>query len=43
MSDRIAVMHEGRITGILDHAEATEDKIMALATGIVTNGALPVT
>jgi ribose transport system ATP-binding protein len=43
MSDRIAVMHEGRITGILDHTEATEDKIMALATGIVTNGALLVT
>jgi ribose transport system ATP-binding protein len=42
MSDRIVVMHDGRVTGTLDHAEATEDKVMALATGIVTNGALPV-
>lgn len=32
MSDRIAVMHEGRLAGILDHAEATENKIMELAT-----------
>ena len=31
VSDRIAVMCEGRITGILDRAEATEEKIMALA------------
>jgi ribose transport system ATP-binding protein len=32
MSDRIAVMCEGRITGILDIAEATQEKIMGLAT-----------
>jgi len=32
-SDRIAVMHEGRITGIVDRAEATEEKIMKLAVG----------
>jgi len=32
MSDRIAVMREGRLAGILDHADATENKIMALAT-----------
>lgn len=32
-SDRIAVMHEGRITGIVDRADATEEKIMRLAVG----------
>ena len=33
MSDRIVVMHEGRITGELKHDEAEEEKIMMLATG----------
>jgi ABC-type sugar transport system ATPase subunit len=33
MSDRILVMYEGRITGILGRAEATQEKIMALASG----------
>jgi ribose transport system ATP-binding protein len=33
MCDRIAVMHEGRITGLLDGAEASEDRVMAYATG----------
>jgi len=33
MSDRIVVMHEGRITGELPRAEATQDRIMHLATG----------
>ncbi|MHA6512805.1 sugar ABC transporter ATP-binding protein [Tessaracoccus sp. Z1128] len=32
MSDRIAVMCDGRITGILTNAEATQEKIMQLAT-----------
>lgn len=32
MSDRIAVMCNGRITGVLDNAEATQEKIMELAT-----------
>lgn len=32
MADRILVMSEGRITGELDHAHATQDKIMNLAT-----------
>ena len=31
MSDRIMVMHEGRVTGVLDRAEATQIKIMELA------------
>jgi len=32
MSDRIIVMHEGQITGELDSSQATEEKIMQLAT-----------
>jgi len=32
MSDRIYIMSEGTITGELDAREATEEKIMALAT-----------
>ena len=31
MSDRIMVMHEGRVTGFLDRAEADQVKIMELA------------
>lgn len=36
MSDRIAVMRGGRLAGILDHSEATENKIMTLATSQVS-------
>ena len=32
-SDRIAVMHEGAITGVLDRAEASEEAVMRLAVG----------
>lgn len=32
-SDRVAVMYEGTITGILDRADATEESIMKLAVG----------
>ncbi len=32
MSDRIMVMCEGRVTGILDGSEATQERIMTLAT-----------
>jgi ribose transport system ATP-binding protein len=32
-SDRIAVMHEGRIRGVLDRDEASEEAIMKLAVG----------
>ena len=35
MSDRIMVMHQGRSRGMLDITEATQEKIMALATGLV--------
>jgi rhamnose transport system ATP-binding protein len=33
IGDRILVMREGRLTAELGHAEATEEKIMAAATG----------
>jgi rhamnose transport system ATP-binding protein len=33
MSDRIAVMHAGTIAGVLSRAEATQEKILALALG----------
>lgn len=33
MSDRIVVMHEGRKSGELLHSEATQEKILHLATG----------
>lgn len=32
-SDRVAVMHEGSITGILDRSEASEEAVMKLAVG----------
>ncbi len=35
MSDRVMVMHEGQSTRMFDIADATQEKIMALATGIV--------
>jgi inositol transport system ATP-binding protein len=34
MSDRIMVMHEGEKTGELTRAEATQEKILHLATGM---------
>jgi ABC-type sugar transport system ATPase subunit len=33
MSDRILVMHEGRVAGILDRAGATQERIISLASG----------
>jgi ribose transport system ATP-binding protein/inositol transport system ATP-binding protein len=32
MSDRIMVLHEGRVTGILDRKDADQVKIMELAS-----------
>jgi D-xylose transport system ATP-binding protein len=34
MSDRVMVMYKGSSNGVLDIAEATQERIMALATGI---------
>jgi ribose transport system ATP-binding protein len=33
VSDRVAVMHEGRISGILDRDRCTEENILSLAVG----------
>jgi len=33
MSDRIAVLHQGALAGILDRKEATQEKVLALALG----------
>lgn len=35
VSDRIVVVHEGKISGELQRGEATEEKIMKLATGVM--------
>lgn len=34
MSDRIMVLHEGRITGLLDRSQSTQERIMSLASGV---------
>jgi ABC-type sugar transport system ATPase subunit len=34
MSDRIYVMREGRIAGVIDRDDATEERVMELATGV---------
>ncbi|HBR01516.1 MAG TPA: sugar ABC transporter ATP-binding protein, partial [Ruminiclostridium sp.] len=34
MCDRILVMHEGRLTGILNRSDATQERIMEYATNI---------
>ena len=36
LSDRIAVMHEGRLQGILDRHEATQERIMELALHVAS-------
>ncbi len=36
ISDRVAVMHEGKLTGVLKRAEASEEAIMRLAVGRAT-------
>jgi len=33
MSDRVMVMHEGTVTGFLDRGEATQERVMHLASG----------
>ena len=39
-SDRIAVMHEGHITGFVSRAEASEESVMQLAVGHAAKGNL---
>ena len=31
MSDRIAIMHAGTVSGVLNRSEATQDRVLALA------------
>jgi ABC-type sugar transport system ATPase subunit len=33
MSDRVLVMHEGRVSGLFSRAEADQEKVMLAATG----------
>jgi ribose transport system ATP-binding protein len=40
ISDRIAVMHEGRLTGILERAQFSEEAVMRLATGTEGSGSV---
>jgi rhamnose transport system ATP-binding protein len=42
MSDRIAVMHQGTIAGMLSRQEATQQKILSLALGHVPSGEMAV-
>ena len=37
MSDRVLVLYEGKISGILEKEELTESKIMRRAMGIIDN------
>ncbi len=37
MSDRVLVMHEGRITAELSRNDATEESVMTAATGVDPN------
>lgn len=36
ISDRIIVMHDGRVAGEVSRAEATEERVMAMASGATT-------
>ena len=35
MSDRVLVLHEGRLTGAFDRADADQERVMYAATGQV--------
>jgi ribose transport system ATP-binding protein len=41
VSDRVAVMHEGRITGVLGRSDCNEENIMNLAVGRAVSAAGP--
>ena len=43
MSDRILVLHEGRIAAEIPHDQATEERVMFAATGNVAAGDEPAT
>jgi ABC-type sugar transport system ATPase subunit len=37
MSDRVVVMHEGHVTGVLERNQCDEQTIMRYATGLANN------
>ncbi|MCH2181725.1 MAG: sugar ABC transporter ATP-binding protein [Mariniblastus sp.] len=37
LADRVIVLHEGQITGVLDHQQLSEQAVMQLATGTATD------
>ena len=41
VSDRVVVMHEGRITGVLDRPDCNEENVMNLAVGKAIAAAKP--
>ncbi len=41
VSDRVAVMHEGKITGVLERSDCSEENIMQLAVGRTVAAAKP--
>ena len=41
VSDRVAVMHEGKITGVLERADCNEENVMNLAVGKTISAAKP--
>ena len=41
MNDRTAVMREGRVVGVLDHTEATQERIAAYALGTIGDQKVP--
>ncbi|MGI8781638.1 MAG: hypothetical protein ACR2L8_15985 [Solirubrobacteraceae bacterium] len=41
MSDRVMVMHEGRVAGLFSRAEATPERLAAAASGAQHAGEAP--
>jgi len=39
MSDRIMIVHDGNVSGVVSRAEATQEKIIRLAMGLKVHGA----
>ncbi|MBK8050191.1 MAG: hypothetical protein IPK16_25670 [Anaerolineales bacterium] len=42
LSHRIVVMHEGRVTGIVEHAAATEEILMGYAPAVTDDYSAPI-
>lgn len=39
MSDRILVLHDGRATGLIARSEATQERVLSLASGLLESKA----